>query len=76
MTFLAGYRSYIVAAFMLAAGLCQLVGIDLPTLDGQSAGQLIMEAFAVVFLRKGITNAIKGMRGREQAIFERHNSDF
>jgi len=58
MTLLAGYRSYIVAAFMLAAGLCQLVGIDLPTLDGQSAGQLIMEAFAVVFLRKGIANTI------------------
>lgn len=49
-----GYRTYIVAALMLLAGLAQMLGIDLPTLDGSSAGNLILEALAVIFLRKGL----------------------
>lgn len=51
---LAGYRTYIVAAAMLVAALAQIAGIDLPALDGQSAGQLFMEGLAIVFLRKGV----------------------
>ena len=39
---------------MLLAGLAQMLGIDLPTLDGSSAGNLILEALAVIFLRKGL----------------------
>jgi lysozyme family protein len=58
MTVLAGYRTYIIAAGMLIAGISQLLGIDLPSLDGHSAGQLIMEALAVAFLRRGISNDI------------------
>jgi lysozyme family protein len=58
MEFLSGYRTYIIAAFMLVAGAAQLLGIDLPTLDGQSAGQLIMEALAIIFLRKGVKGDI------------------
>ena len=54
MTALSGYKTYIVAAFMLLAGLAQVLGIDLPTLEGGSAGHLIMEALAVIFLRKGL----------------------
>lgn len=54
MDLLNGYRTYIVAAFMLAAGLAQLLGIDLPALDGNSAAHLVMEALAVIFLRKGL----------------------
>lgn len=49
-----GYRTYIVAAFMLIAGLAQVVGVDLPTLDGGSAGSLVLEALAIIFLRKGL----------------------
>lgn len=49
-----GYKTYIVAAFMLLAGLAQVLGIELPALDGNSAGHLIMEALAVIFLRKGL----------------------
>jgi 2,3-bisphosphoglycerate-independent phosphoglycerate mutase len=56
MTILSGYRTYIIAAFMLLAGVAQLLGIDLPNVDGQSAGQLIMEALAVAFLRRGISS--------------------
>ncbi|MDB5507314.1 MAG: hypothetical protein JWR75_1952 [Devosia sp.] len=53
-----GYRTYLIAASMVLAGLAQLLGIDLPALDGQSAGQLIMEAVAIIFLRKGIKSDI------------------
>jgi lysozyme family protein len=58
MNFLDGYKTYIIAAFMLLAGLAQLLGIDLPTLEGASAGHLIMEALAVLFLRKGLKAGI------------------
>ncbi len=58
MTILSGYRTYIVAAAMIVAGAAQLMGVDLPSLDGQSAGQLIMEAIAIIFLRKGIKTEI------------------
>jgi lysozyme family protein len=54
MDILIGYRTYIVAIFMLVAGLAQMLGLDLPALDGSSAGHLIMEALAVLFLRKGL----------------------
>lgn len=54
MTILSGYRTYIVAAFMLVAGLAQVLGMELPTLDGGSAGSLILEALAIIFLRKGL----------------------
>ena len=54
MEILNGYKTYITAAIMLLAGLAQILGIDLPTLDGGSAGHLVMEALAVIFLRKGL----------------------
>lgn len=53
-----GYKTYIVAAIMLLAGLAQILGIELPALDAQSAGHLVMEAFAVIFLRKGLKGDI------------------
>lgn len=58
MAMLSGYKTYIIAAFMLIAGLAQLLGVDLPTLDGASAGHLIMEALAVISLRKGLKSDI------------------
>ena len=58
MDVLSGYKTYIVAAFMLLAGLAQVLGIDLPSLDGGSSGHLIMEALAVIFLRKGLKGDI------------------
>ena len=51
---LSGYRTYIVAAAMLLAGIAQIAGVDLPTFDGHSAGQLFMEGLAILFLRKGL----------------------
>jgi len=58
MEFLAGYKTYIIAAAMLVAGAAQLLGVDLPALEGQSAGHLVMEALAIIFLRRGIANDI------------------
>jgi lysozyme family protein len=60
MDVLNGYKTYLTAAIMLLAGLAQVLGVDLPALDGGSAGHLIMEALAVIFLRKGL----KGDLGR------------
>jgi lysozyme family protein len=56
MDILSGYRTYIVAALMLLAGLAQVLGVELPSLDGGSAGSLILEALAIIFLRKGLKN--------------------
>ncbi len=58
MSYLSGYKTYIIAAFMVLAGLMQMLGVDLPALDGQSAGELMMEAFAIIFLRRGIRTEI------------------
>lgn len=58
MDFLTGYRTYIVAGIMLLAAVAQLLGIDLPSLDTHTAGQMLMEAFAIIFLRRGIKSDI------------------
>ena len=58
MDLLNGYKTYLVALIMLLAGLAQVLGVDLPALDGGSAGHLIMEALAVLFLRKGLKGDI------------------
>jgi hypothetical protein len=49
-----GFKTYIIAVAMVVAALSQLVGVDLPSFDGQSAGQLLMEGLAILFLRKGV----------------------
>ena len=54
LTFLVGYRTYLVAAAMILAALTQLLGVDVPSFDGQSAGDLLMQAVAIIFLRKGM----------------------
>lgn len=58
MQILSGYKTYIIAIAMLIAGIGQMLGIDLPGFDGQSAGHLIAEALAVLFLRRGLKNEI------------------
>ena len=52
--FLDGFKTYLVAAAMVLAALSQLIGVDLPSFEGQSAGQLLMEGLAVLFLRRGM----------------------
>jgi hypothetical protein len=55
--FLEGYKTYVVAVAMLVAALSQLLGMDLPSFEGQAAGQLLMEGLAILFLRKGLKTA-------------------
>jgi len=52
--FLDGFKTYLIAAAMILAALSQLIGVDLPSFDGQSAGHLLMEGLAIVFLRNGM----------------------
>jgi hypothetical protein len=59
MDLFAGYRTYIVAAIMLLIGLAGLVGIDVPSFEGQAPATLVMEALAFIFLRKGLKAAAK-----------------
>jgi len=58
MDLLNGYKTYIVAVIMLLTGLAQVLGLDLPALDGQASGQMVMEALAILFLRKGLKSDI------------------
>ena len=58
MDILSGYKTYIVVAFMLVAGLAQMLGVDLPALEGNAAGSLVLEALAILFLRKGLKGDI------------------
>ncbi len=58
MDILSGYKTYIVALAMLIAGFGQMLGIDLPGFSGQSSGQLMIEALAILFLRRGIKTDI------------------
>lgn len=57
MTYFQGYKTYITAALMLLIAIAQLAGVEVPAFDNASAGQLMMEAFAIIFLRKGLKDA-------------------
>jgi len=52
-----GFKTYIVALAMVLAALGQLLGVDIPSFDGHAAGQLLMEGFAIMFLRRGMRAA-------------------
>lgn len=58
MDILSGYKTYLMGVFMLVAGIGQLLGVDMPGFDGHSAGNLIVEALAIIFLRKGLKSEI------------------
>lgn len=61
MDVLSGYKTYIAGGLMILSALAQLVGLDLPGLENQTSMQLLMEGFAIVFLRRGVqTNLNKG----------------
>jgi lysozyme family protein len=58
MDVLSGYKTYIVAAIMLVVGLAQMLGFDLPVMEGTSPGNLMLEALAILFLRRGLKGDI------------------
>lgn len=59
MNLLNGYKTYIVASLMILIGVLKFFDIDVPNFDSMDAGGLFMEGFAILFLRKGISNAIE-----------------
>ncbi len=58
MDILSGYKTYIVAALMLLAGIAQMLGLDVPAMEGSSGGSLMLEALAILFLRRGLKGDI------------------
>jgi hypothetical protein len=56
MTFLNGNKTYIVGALMLIIAGAAMVGITIPGFESIDAGQMLMEAFGLIFLRKGIAS--------------------
>ncbi len=54
MAFFDGYKTYIVAGLMLITGIAQTFGFSLPDMGDASGPQLVIEAFAIIFLRRGI----------------------
>ena len=53
-SFLSGYKTYVIGLFMALVAVAQIAGIDLPAVEGQNAGQLLMEAFGLMFLRAAV----------------------
>lgn len=58
MSLLAGYRTYLVALIMALTGIAQILGVDVPAFDPHAGGQLLMEALAILFLRRGLKTEI------------------
>lgn len=59
MNFLTGYKTYIVASLMVIIGTLKFFAIDVPSFETMDPGALFMEGLAILFLRKGISNAIE-----------------
>lgn len=58
MHMLDGYKTYALGVLMLVIGLAQLGGLNIPLFGDYSGTHLIMEALAVIFLRKGIKKEV------------------
>lgn len=54
LDFLDGFKTYIIAFAMVVTAVAQLLGVSIPDFDGESAGQLLMEGLAIIFLRQGV----------------------
>lgn len=58
MNILSGQKTYIVGILMLLISLVRMAGIELPGFAESAPSQLLLEALAVIFLRKGIKTEI------------------
>lgn len=54
MDFLSGKKTYITAILMIAMGVLEMVGIDVPNLAATDAPQLVMTGLGFFFMRQGI----------------------
>lgn len=60
MKLLNGKKTLFTAGLMVAAGLAEAAGVDVPGVDPASAGMLIMEGLGFAFIRMGIRNDVGG----------------
>ncbi|AEQ50813.1 glycoside hydrolase family 108 protein [Pelagibacterium halotolerans] len=58
MTIFEGYKTYIVGVLMLVVGIAQSFGIDIAMLGEYSGPQMVMEALAIIFLRRGLKSEL------------------
>lgn len=58
MAILDGHKTYIVGALMLLVGLAQTLGFSIDAFGAYSGPQLVMEALAVLFLRRGLKSEL------------------
>lgn len=54
MNVFGGYKTYIVGALMLMVGIAQSLGFTIEMFGDYSGPQMVMEALAVIFLRRGL----------------------
>lgn len=54
MSVFGGYKTYIVGALMLLVGIAQSLGFTIEMFGEYSGPQMVMEALAVIFLRRGL----------------------
>lgn len=62
MSFLSGYRTYIIAALIIAVGGVETLGIDIPFVTATPA-ELFTYALGLVFARNGSKNDVKKITG-------------
>lgn len=60
MKLFSGKKTLFTAGLMIAAGLAEAAGIDVPGVDSANAGMLIMEGLGFAFIRMGIRNDVGG----------------
>lgn len=53
LNFLPGKKTFLTGLFMVAVGIAQVAGIDVPGFEGDG-GEMITEGLALIFLRLGI----------------------
>lgn len=59
MNLLNGYKTYAIGALMLIVGLAQIFGLAIPAFGDYSGSQLVMEALAIIFLRRGLKTELE-----------------
>ncbi len=58
MSLFDGYKTYAIGLLMLIVGIAQMAGVTIEAFGDYSGTQLVMEALAVIFLRRGLKSEI------------------
>lgn len=68
MSFLSGYRTYIMAAALLSLALLSAVGIDVPLVGHVDPGLAVTDALGLIFARKAVTNTVAKLVAKNDLI--------